>query len=189
MVRNHPSPSNKPFLSILSLYLSRSIAEYKVPEQITARAASPGSCSRIIMWSQLDPNGGDECSSFPLLIARQSQQLSGEGYCINAVCNSLLMQLPHVCLQTDKKVWNEMSKLHLGSFHHSTSSPRLLFWGKWLASSLFSDYASSFLQNTLLPFLKSSWLPEERHCSVRGITDLQPALELNQPPTEAAGST
>lgn len=44
-----------------------------------------------------------------------------------------------------------------------------------------------FLQNMLLPFLKSLLLPEEQRCSVRGITDLQP--ELNQPPTEAAGST
>lgn len=59
-----------------------------------ARAACPQNRSRIRTRSQWDLNGGDECSSFPLLIASKSRQLSEEGYCVKAVRNSLLMQLP-----------------------------------------------------------------------------------------------
>lgn len=99
--QNHPSQSNKPFLSILTLYLCQSIAEYKVPEQIMARAASPESGSGIRMQSQWDLSGGDECSFFPLLIGSKSRQLSDEGWCVKALCDSLLMQLP--CVFADRQ--------------------------------------------------------------------------------------
>lgn len=73
-----------------------------------ARAASPQSGSGIRMRSQWDLNGGDECSSFPLLIASKSRQLSGEGYCVKAVCNRLLMQLC-VCRQTRRSGMESLS--------------------------------------------------------------------------------
>lgn len=152
-----------------------------------ARAASPQSGSGIRMQSQWDLNGGDGCSSFPLLIASKSRQLSEEGYCVKAVCNRLLMLLC-VCRQTRRSGMESLSST-LDHFTILLAHPGSSFGrGGWHHPS-FQITPLFFLQNMLLPFLKSLWLPEEQRCSVRGITALQPALELNQPPTEAAGST
>lgn len=147
---------------------------------LRAHRAGPG-----FEW---DLNGGDECSSFPLLIASTSPQLSGEGYCVKAACSRLLMLLC-VCRQTRsgmKSLSSTSDPSSIPQAHPGSSFGRR---GWHHPSFQITPLYFFFLKNMLLPFLKSLWLPEERCCSARGITALQPALELNQPPTEAAGST
>lgn len=88
-----------------------------VNSRVQSAGAKNGPCGKptepalgLQWWSQLDLSGRDRSKdSFPLLIRRKSQQLSEEGYCIKAVCNSLLRQLPHVFADWQGLKWKGLS--------------------------------------------------------------------------------